>query len=103
MSLAAALLLTATAAVAAPPEQPSAPPEVHPRQMSSSEIRAHNANLEASDPNFIRCERVGQMGSLIQRRRDCRTNAQWDAAFIIGNDNVRETADAMRSKAASGN
>lgn len=99
MSVLTTLILTAAAAVAAPPPEPSAAPVEDPRRMSSSEIRAHNANLEATDPNYIRCERVAQMGSLIARRRDCRTNAQWEQAFVIGNDNARETAEAMRSKA----
>lgn len=93
-----AVFLTAAVAVASPPEQPSASPESDPRQMSAQEIRAHNANLQATDPNYIRCERVTQIGSLIARRRSCRTNAQWAQADDIGNANAREVEDAMRSK-----
>lgn len=92
------LFLTAAVAAAEPPAPPSAPPAMDPRQMSGSEIRAHNANLQATDPNYIRCERTAEIGSLIARHRSCRTNAQWAEADEIGNANGREVQEAMRSK-----
>lgn len=98
-AFAIALLLTATApeaATAAPVQEITEP---NPREMNRDQIREHNASLEATDPNFIRCERVTEMGSLIARRRDCRTNAQWSAAEDAGNEEARRVIDHTRSKA----
>lgn len=98
MEILSTILLTAAVAAAEPPPQPSAPPAMDPRQMNAQEIRAHNANLQSGDPNYIRCERTTEIGSLIARHRSCRTNAQWAAADEIGNANGREVQEAMRSK-----
>ena len=53
------------------------PPIRVPSEMSSSEIKAHNAGLEATDPNYIKCRKSEVMGSLVKKQRVCRTNEQW--------------------------
>ncbi len=85
---------TAPAAVAAP---------VDPKKMSQAEIRAHNANLGKTDPNYIRCVRSTPIGSLVARDFSCRTVAQWNQADAVGNDEVRRVADAMAGKAVNTN
>ena len=87
--------LAANAAVAA------APAETDPRRMSQSEIRAHNTGLARTDPNFIRCVSSEDTGSLVRRRVSCRTNADWNLADRIGNQDARDTFESKQSKAAN--
>ena len=75
--------------------------EIDPRKMSQSEIRAHNAGLARKDPNFIRCVSSEDTGSLVRRRVSCRTNAAWALADEIGNQDARDTYQAMQGKAAN--
>lgn len=94
-TLAATLLLTAAAPVVA---TPAAPAEVNPKKMSQAQIRAHNATLQPTDPNYIRCVRSAPIGSLIARNFSCRTVAQWNNADRVGNDEARQISDEMASK-----
>lgn len=71
---------------------------VDPHSMTQKEIRAYNANLDKNDPNFIRCKREVEIGSLVKRTYSCRTNDQWAKADRQGNENARESYDAMTSK-----
>ncbi len=89
-----AVLMTATAPVA--PQAPAA--EFNPRTMSQREIRTHNSSLARDDPDFIRCVRSTDTGSLIARNYSCRTNQQWVAADEAGNTEARVIAEEMRSK-----
>ena len=72
------------------------------QRMSVAEIRANNATLERSHPYYIRCQSRDETGSLAKKIRSCRTNRQWAQAFVIGNQNARDTYEAMTSKAADG-
>jgi len=90
----AALLLNAGAPVTLTP----ASAEVNPKKMSQAEIRAHNAKLEKTDPNYIRCVKSAQIGSLVARDFSCRTVAQWNRADRVGNDEARQISDEMASK-----
>lgn len=101
VTLAASLLLTATAA--APLAPAAATAVVDPKKMSQAEIRAHNAQLERTHPNYIRCVRSAAIGSLVSRNFSCRTVAEWDAADRAGNEEVRRVQDAMSSKAVNSN
>jgi hypothetical protein len=100
-------LLFALAAAAAEPAAPPAlapvilaPPLTRdPRSMSQTEIRNYNANRERNAPDFIRCVRREETGSLARKTFSCRTNAQWAQADQIGNQNARDTMQAMESKA----
>lgn len=82
----------------------SQPPSRAPSQMSSSEIKAHNAGLEATDPNYIKCRKSEVMGSLVKKQRVCRTNEQWKEANSLGNDGTRDMVEGFaRSGGSSGN
>lgn len=70
-----------------------------PRTMSQTDIRNHNVGLERNSPNFIRCMRRDETGSLVRKTLSCRTNAQWARSDQIGNQNARDTYQAMESKA----
>lgn len=100
-----AMLLAATPApsVIVPASLDPATAVVDPKKMSQSEIRAHNAKLARTHPNYIRCVRSAAPGTLVARNYSCRTVAQWDAADRAGNEEMRRVADAMASKAVTGN
>ena len=100
-----ALLLTGTPApsVVVPATLDPATAAVDPKKMSQSQIRAHNATLPRTHPNYIRCVRSAAPGSLVARNFSCRTVAQWEAADRAGNEEMRRVQDAMSSKAVTGN
>lgn len=77
--------------------------EPDPKSMSRSEIRTHNAALNKTHPYYIRCVKSADTGSLIARNYSCRTNHQWDVAERTGNENARETLEAMKGKAINSN
>ncbi|WP_226016197.1 hypothetical protein [Novosphingobium sp. FKTRR1] len=77
--------------------------EFDPRRMTQSAIREHNTGLDRKDPNYIRCVREDETGSLVKKSVSCRTNAQWDASFKDGNQNAHDTYEAMRAKTMNGN
>lgn len=91
-------LLIALAAAAGEPTALPLPLTRDPRGMSQSEIRAYNAGRVRTDPNFIRCVRSEQTGSLARKTFSCRTNAQWAQADQIGNQDARDTYGSMQSK-----
>jgi hypothetical protein len=95
----AALALLGSAAAG----QPVAPAEPDPKAMSQSEIRAFNAKLDKDHKYFIRCKRSASTGSYAKREYSCRTNEKWAAADAAGNQEARDIAERMASKAASGN
>lgn len=72
--------------------------EPDPKGMSQKEIRAFNAQLPKDHPYYIRCVKSDETGSIAKKSYSCRTNKQWELAHRTGNDNARDTADAMRSK-----
>lgn len=75
-----------------------------PSQMSPSQIKAHNASLEATDPNYIKCRKSEVMGSLAKKQRTCRTNAQWKEANALGNESTRDMVEGFaRSGGSNGN
>ncbi len=77
-------------------------PEPDAQRMSAAEIRASNAGLARNHPYFIRCQRREETGSLAKAIKSCRTNVAWARAFVVGNQNARDTYEAMTSKAADG-
>jgi hypothetical protein len=97
------LLFALAAAAAEPAALPVAPAPLlqNPRTMSQSEIRAYNTGREKSDPDFIRCVKREETGSLARKTFSCHTNAQWAQADRVGNQNARDTYEAMTSKATN--
>lgn len=99
--LAAILLLGSSGAATPVPAAASAP--VDPKKMSQSEIRAHNASLARTDPNYIRCVKSVAVGSLVARNYSCRTVAQWNQADLAGNEEARQLREEMASKHVNSN
>ena len=72
--------------------------EPDPKAMSQKQIRAFNAKLDRGHPLYIKCVKSEPIGSLVKRNFSCRTNAQWQKAEEIGNQDVRDTMEEMQSK-----
>ena len=72
--------------------------EPNPKAMSQAEIRAFNAALGKDHKYYIRCKRSAPTGSFVQREFSCRTNAQWAAADVRGNQEARDIGEEMTSK-----
>lgn len=87
------IVLTLSQAAAAVPADPV--PLKGPIAMTSSEIRAYNANLSRSDPAYVRCERSSITGSLTRKITTCRTNAEWSKVDDKGNKFARDFVDNM--------
>lgn len=77
--------------------------EPNPKAMSQAEIRAFNAKLDKAHKYFIRCKRSAPVGSLVQRDVSCRTNEKWASADVKGNQEARDVAERMASKAVNSN
>lgn len=70
-------------------------PQKSPSMMTSTEIRAHNKTLASTDGTYIRCRKFTETGSLVKQARVCKTNTDWGGTFRTGNQNARDTVDAM--------
>jgi hypothetical protein len=78
-------------------------PEPDGQHMSAAEIKANNAKFDRTHPYYIRCQRREETGSFVKVIKSCRTNAAWERAFKTGNENARDTYEAMTSKATNSN
>ncbi|MEI6640705.1 MAG: hypothetical protein WCL10_01625 [Novosphingobium sp.] len=97
-----ASFLFALAAAAAAPVLPATDLpalDKDPTAMSQSEIRAFNKGRSANDPDYIRCRRTEETGSLVRKTFICHTTSQWASMERQGNQNARDTYEAMTSKA----
>lgn len=92
-------LLSASAALAAD----QAALAKAPSAMTPTEIKAHNEGLTPTDPAYIKCRKTLEIGSLVKKNRVCHTNEQWKEVSAKGNQNARDTAEAMTSKAGNSN
>lgn len=98
-----ASLLFALAAATATPAAPAADLPALPKDptaMSQSEIRAFNLGRPATDPDFIRCRRNEETGSLVRKTFICHTITQWAELEAQGNQTGRDVYDEFVSKAA---
>ncbi len=93
--------LAASASLAASAPAMADGDAIDPRTMTQAQVRAHNATLSRDDPNYIRCVKSEETGSLARKRYSCRTNAMWTSADQTGNQNARDTFEAMQGKAMS--
>src|SRR5690606_36108949 len=100
--LLAAALFAAPVAHAGEEAADRAPPAKAPSMMTPTEISAHNVGLAQSHPYYVKCRKTLEIGSLVKKSRVCHTNAQWKEVNAKGNQNARDTAEAMTSKAGSG-
>lgn len=67
-----------------------------PVVMKASEIRAYNARLAPDHPNYIRCARVEETGSLVRKAKVCRTNQEWARLEGAGNREAREAVENLQ-------
>ena len=67
--------------------------------MTGTEIKAYNVGLAPTHPDFIKCRKIEEIGSLVKKARVCHTNEQWKQLWVQGNQDSRDTMDAMSSKA----
>jgi len=86
---------SATSAPAADRTAPDRPPST----MTSGEIKAHNEGLPMTHPYYVKCRKIEEVGSLVKKARVCHTNEQWKQLWAQGNQDSRDTMDAMSSKA----
>ena len=93
VSIVALSLMSAAPAIAAVDKQP---PDRMPSEMTPTEIKAYNADIDQSHPYYIKCRKTEVMGSLVKKLRVCRTNEQWKQASARGNENAADTLEAMR-------
>ena len=89
----AALSLAIAAPAAAVDKQP---PSRMPSEMTPTEIKAYNADIDAAHPYYIKCRKTEVIGSLARKLRVCRTNEQWKESSAKGNENAADTLEAMR-------
>ena len=66
-----------------------------PSAMTNAEIKAFNEGLAMTHPDYIKCRKIEESGSWVKKARVCRTNEQWKQAWAQGNQNARDTAEAM--------
>jgi predicted component of type VI protein secretion system len=88
-------LLAAAPAPAAEASAERTPPARPPSEMTNSEIKAYNDGLAMTHPYYIKCRKIEEIGSWVKKARVCRTNEQWKQAWAQGNQNARDTAEAM--------
>ena len=101
VSIVALGCVLAAPAIAAADKQP---PSRSPKEMSPSEIKAHNADIDSTHPYYIKCRKAEVMGSLAKKQRICRTNQQWKEAMANGNDGTRDMVEGFaRSGGSNGN
>jgi hypothetical protein len=91
----AALLLALAPAAATADDAASVETGAAPSSLTNAAIAEHNAALESRDPSFIRCRRIALSGSLVKKARVCKTNAEWAKSWQSGNQDARDTYDAM--------
>lgn len=93
LAVAAMTLALAAPVYAATDKQP---PDRMPSEMTPTEIKAYNADIDRNHPYYISCRKTEVMGSLVKKLRVCRTNEGWKEASARGNENAQETLEAMR-------
>jgi hypothetical protein len=74
------------------------PPDRMPSEMTPTEIRAYNSDIDESHPYYIKCRKTEVIGSLARKLRVCRTNEQWKEASANGNQNARDTLEEFARK-----
>ncbi|MBE1527703.1 hypothetical protein GGC65_002159 [Sphingopyxis sp. OAS728] len=93
------LTLAAYALPAAGEDSDRRPPLGRPAStMTGSEIKAYNVGLAPTHPDFIKCRKIEEIGSLVKKARVCHTNDEWKRLWEQGNRDSRETVEHFGSK-----
>ena len=66
-----------------------------PSEMTGAEIDAHNQGLAFADPQYIKCRKIEEIGSLVKKIRVCNTNAQWRQITDKGNQDARDSMETL--------
>ncbi len=74
------------------------PPGRMPSEMTPTEIKAYNADIDKTHPYYITCRKTEVIGSLARKLRVCRTNVQWKESSAKGNQNARDTLEEFARK-----
>lgn len=90
-----AFLIALSAASAAAANEPEVPLARAASDMSGAEIDAYNQGRAKADPDYIRCRRIEQVGSLVKRLRVCNTNAEWRRITDKGNQDARDSMETL--------
>ena len=80
-----------------------APPPKKPSLMTPTEIEAYNKGLGQTHPYYIKCRKTLEIGSLVKKTRVCHAKAAWRERIARGNQDARDTAEAMTSKGSTSN
>ena len=91
MTIAALVICVAAPALAGDKQ----PPARMPSQMTPSEIKAYNADIDKSHRYYITCRKTEVIGSLARKLRVCRTNEQWKESSAKGNENSRDLVEGF--------
>lgn len=96
-NLTALLLLAALSAASAgaAANEGETPLARAPSDMSGAEIDAYNDGRAATDPDYIRCRKIDEPGSLVKKIRICNTNAQWRKISDKGNQDARDSMEVL--------
>ncbi len=87
-------LLAGVASAGANANETNPAPRI-PSEMTGKEIDAYNEGRTTTDPDYIKCRRIPESGSLVKKNRVCRTNAQWIASSNKGNLDARDTMETL--------
>ncbi len=91
ISLAALSIVLAAPAVAVDKQ----PPNRMPSEMTPTEIKAYNSDIDKAHPYYITCRKTEVIGSLARKLRVCRTNEQWKESSAKGNQNSRDLVEGF--------
>ena len=90
------IIAALSAAIAAPAAAADKqPPGRMPSEMTPTEIKAYNADIDKAHPYYITCRKTEVIGSLARKLRVCRTNQQWKEASARGNENSRDLVEGF--------
>jgi hypothetical protein len=60
---------------------------------------APTEKLDPRDPNYMRCRKILETGSLVKKQRICKTNAEWAKA----SEDAQKNADDLIGRNRTGN
>ncbi len=64
---------------------------------------APTEKLDPRDPNYMRCRKIQETGSLVKKQRICKTNAEWAKASEDAQKNADDLIGRNRSGTNLGN
>ena len=64
---------------------------------------APTEKLDSRDPNYMRCRKIQETGSLVKKQRICKTNAEWAKASEDAQKNADDLIGRNRTGTNLGN